>query len=114
MKEMTSPAQIINWNTKPEPTWLWHVNCPGCKGGATLTMPDSRLHKIRTFLIGEGEGYVTERKNCDHCGWPGIIKFELDEDDLLVCCITANPNMMTEMASPVPGPSRPQLLPELG
>ena len=111
---MTSPAQIINWNTKPEPTWLWHVNCPGCKGGATLTMPDSRLHKIRTFLIGEGEGYVTERQNCDHCGWPGIIKFELDEDDVLVCCITATPDMMTEMASPVPGPSRPQLLPELG
>ena len=101
---MMQPTEI-HPDTKPEPKWLWRVTCPGCNKKATLTMTQSQLQRKRSDLIGD-EGYFTAAPAmCQECGHLSYLKFQLDEEYLLVGCLTLDPYTETAMASPEADPT---------
>ena len=101
---MTQPIEI-NWDTKPEAKWLWRVTCPGCSKKMTLTMTQSQLQRKRAELIGDEDCFIAAPAMCQECSEPSLIKFQLDEEDVLVGCLTLDPYIKTSMVSPEADPT---------
>ena len=109
---MMQPTEIYRYikadikaGTKPEAKWLWRISCPGCNKKMTLTMTQSQLQRKRAELMGDEECFITAPAICGECSQHSLIKFQLDEDDLLVGCLTLDPYTQTSMASPEADPT---------
>ena len=105
---MMQPTEI-NQEVIPEYVWAWTVMCPECGKKVLVNMDESQLQERRIFLIEENEnavGYIlTGPTTCQRCETPSYIKHELNEDEILICCLTQEPDRPTPMAAPEKRPT---------
>ena len=101
---MMRPIEI-NAETRAEAAWLWHVWCPGCGVRATLRMTESQVQVKRALLISESDFFIHRPAVCQGCEHPTYLKFQLDQEDQLVGCLTDEPYTETRMSSPEADPT---------
>ena len=104
---MMQPIQTDN--RAPDHVWVWTVMCPECRKKTLLHMTESQLQERRIFLINENEHEddhaLSGPLTCQRCETPSYIKFQLNEDEILVTCLTTQPDRPTPMAAPEKRPT---------
>ena len=98
------PLQIEHEHiAMPNYIWAWRMKCPRCGRKTLAHMTEDQLQERHQYLTEESDGCIfTGPNTCQACESQSYIRFQVDEDGLMVGCLTPTDEIEREMHMSVP------------